>query len=160
MRQDVHICREPGNTVQRGGTQPAGVCVLVQLQLSARNAAQEALHAQVKGRVIPLHRVQQIPHQHLQPQFLCNFAHHGCLRGFARLNLAAGELPAAAVLTLRAFHRQHLPRLIQNEGCHHLHDSGHRVHARDDSITGSPMQTDTDTAGRFSSLQRWRKSVE
>lgn len=132
----------------------------MQLHFAALNSAEIAAHAQVKSRVIPLHRVQQIPHLHLQAQFLGNFTSHGCLRGFARLNLAAGKLPAAAVLVLRALHRQHLARLIQNEGGHYFHDSGYRVHARDDSITGSPMQTDTDTAGRFSSLQRWGKSVE
>ena len=160
MRQDVHICRKPGDTVQRCSIQPAGFSVLVQLQLPARNAALEALHAQVKSRVIPLHRVQQIPHLHLQPQLLRNFTHHSGLRGFPRLNLTARELPAAAVLALRAFYSQHLPRLIQDEGSHHFHDSRLRIHARDDSTTGSRMQTDTDTAGRFSSLQRRGKSVE
>ena len=160
MRQDVHICRKPGDTVQRSSIQPAGFSMLVQLQLTPGDAAEITLHAQVKGRVVPLHRVQQIPHLHLQPQLLRNFAHHCGLRGFPRLNLATRELPAAAVLALRAFYSQHLPRLIQDEGSYHFHDSGLRIHARDDSTTGSRMQTDTDTAGRFSSLQRRGKSVE
>ena len=134
--------------------------MLVQLQGAAKQAAGKALHAEVEGGVIHLDRVHELPNGNMNLQFLGNLAGQGRLRRFARLNLAAGELPAAAVLALRAFYSQHLPRLIQNEGSHHFHDSELRIHARDDSTTGSRMQTDTDTAGRFSSLQRRGKSVE
>ncbi len=132
----------------------------MQLQLAAGDAAEIAAHTQVKGRIIPLHRVQQVTYLHLKPQLLGNFARHSRLRGFPRFNLATGELPAAAVFMLLAFHSQHPARTIQYNGRHHFHNPDHFSHARNDTIANPRTQTHTDTAGEFSSLQRWGKSVE
>lgn len=160
MRQHIHICRKPRNAIQGRRVQPAGFRMLAQLQLATRDAADEALHAQMKRGVIPFYGVQQLAHLHLHAQLLTNLPRHGIPRSFTRFNLAPGKLPAPAVLMLRAFHRQHLALIIQDESRHHLHYPKILHHARHCSTTPARWQTHTDTAGVFSSLQRRGKSVE
>ena len=160
MRQHIHICRKPRHVVEGSGIQPAGVGVLAQLEFASGNPAHVTLHAQMKSRVVPLNRVQQFTHCHLQIEFLGNFAHHCSLRSLAGLNLAAGKLPAAAVLMVGTLHCQHTISAIQNNGRHHLHDSQVLHHAQDCSTLRVIWQTHTDTAGRFYGLQRRGKSVE
>ena len=134
--------------------------MLAQLQLTTQQTAHIAPHAQMKGRVVPFYGIQQLAHLHLHAQFLGYFPGNRILGRLSRLNLATRKLPSPTMLVLRAFHRQHTPLGIQNKGCHYLHNSKILAHAHDSTILQPFRQTITDTAGRFSSLQRRGKSVE
>lgn len=120
MRQHINICRKPGNRKKRNRIQPASLSMLPQLELTTADAAPVALHTQVKGGIIPLHRVRPVSHLHQESQFLLNLTGDSLARCLPRFNLATGKLPSAAVLMLRAFHRKHLPLIIQNEGSHNI----------------------------------------
>lgn len=136
--------------------------MLVQLQRTAEQAAGKALHLQVESRVIHLNRVHELLHGNLHLELLRNFAGKGRLRRFARLNLAAGELPAAVELGISAFHGQHTLFVIQNKRGDHINCSECRLShiRRHGSTNPRQRQTHTDTAERFSGLQRRGKSVE
>ncbi len=99
---------------------PASICVLPQGQLPATNAAEDAMQTHSKSRGIPLHRAQLLPRFNVQSQFLGNLAHQSRRQTLARLHLATGELPAAAVFLRRALSPQHTPLSIQYKSCHHL----------------------------------------
>lgn len=136
--------------------------MLVQLQGAAEQATGKALHAKVEGGVIHLDRVHELLNGNMNLQFLGNLAGQGRLRRFARLNLAAGELPAAIEFGIGAFHGQHTLFVIQNERGNHINCSECRLcHIRRHGSTNPRQrQTHTDTAEQFSGLQRRGKSVE
>ena len=136
--------------------------MLVQLQGAAEQATGKALHAEVEGGVIHLYSIHELLHGNLHLQLLSDFAGQGRLRRFARLNLAAGELPAAVELGISAFHGQHTLFVIQNERGNHINCSECRLcHIRRHGSTNPRQrQTHTDTAERFSGLQPRGKSVE
>ena len=136
--------------------------MLVQLQGAAEQAAGKALHAEVEGGVIHLDRVHELLYGYMKLQFLGNLAGQSRLRRFARLNLAAGELPAAIELGIGAFHRQHTLFIIQNKRGDHINCSECRLShiRRHGSTHPRQRQTHTDTAEWFSGLQRRGKSVE
>ena len=136
--------------------------MLVQLQRTAEQAAGKALHAKVEGGVIDVDRIHELLYGYMNLQFLSNFAGQGRLRRFARLNLAAGELPAAIEFGIGAFHGQHTLFVIQNKRGDHINCSECRLShiRRHGSTNPRQRQTHTDTAERFSGLQRRGKSVE
>lgn len=136
--------------------------MLVQLQGAAEQATSKALHAEVEGGVIHLDRVHKLLNGNMKLQFLGNLASQGRLRRFARLNLAAGELPAAIEFGIGAFHGQHTLFVIQNKRGDHINCSECRLShiRRHGSTNPRQRQTHTDTAERFSGLQRRGKSVE
>ena len=136
--------------------------MLVQLQSAAEQATGKALHAKVEGGVIHLDRVHELLNGNMKLQFLGNLAGQGRLRRFARLNLAAGELPAAIEFGIGAFHGQHTLFVIQNKRGNHINCSECRLCHIRRHVSTNPRQwqTHTDTAERFSGLQRRGKSVE
>ena len=136
--------------------------MLVQLQGAAEQATGKALHAEVEGGVIHLYSIHELLHGNLHLQFLSNFASQSHLRGFARLNLAAGELPAAIEFGIGAFHGQHTLFVIQNKRGDHINCSECRLSHIRRHVSTNPRQrqTHTDTAEWFSGLQRRGKSVE
>lgn len=129
MRQHVYIRRQPRDTVQRGGGKPAVVCVFFQLHFTRRNGAGKAVHAQVKGGVVPLYGVQQLTYLHGEAQFLTQFAHHGILRAFRWLYLATGELPTTVVLVGWALGGKYSALGIINHRCYHLYRLALLCHA-------------------------------
>ena len=136
--------------------------MLVQLQGAAEQAAGKALHAKVEGGVIHVDRIHELLYGYMNLQFLGNLAGQSRLRRFARLNLAAGELPAAIEFGIGAFHGQHTLFVIQNKRGNHINRSESRLShiARHGSTNRRRRQTHTDTAERFSDLQPRGKSVE
>ena len=136
--------------------------MLVQLQSAAEQTAGKTLHAEVEGGVIHLYSIHELLHGNLHLQFLSNLAGKGRLRRFARLNLAAGELPAAIEFGIGAFHGQHTLFVIQNKRGNHINCSECRLShiRRYGSTNPRQRQTHTDTAEWFSGLQRRGKSVE
>ncbi len=136
--------------------------MLVQLQSAAEQAADKALHTEMEVGIIHLYSIHELLHGNMNLQLLGNLASQGHLRRFARLNLAAGELPAAIELGISAFHRQHALFIIQNERGNHINCSECRLShiRRHGSTNPRQRQTHTDTAERFSGLQRRGKSVE
>ena len=136
--------------------------MLVQLQGAAEQATGKALHAEVEGGVIHLDRVHELLNGNMNLQLLGNLAGQGRLRRFARLNLAAGELPAAIEFGIGAFHGQHTLFVIQNKRGDHINCSECRLShiRRHGSTNPRQRQTHTDTAEQFSGLQRRGKSVE
>ena len=162
MRQHIHIRGQPAHRIQLISREPAEIGMLVQLQRAAEQMAGKTLHLQVEGGVIHLYGIHEMLHGNLHLKLLRNFAGKGLLRRFARLNLAAGELPAAIEFGIGAFHGQHTLFVIQNKRGDHINCSECRLShiRRHGSTNPRQRQTHTDTAERFSGLQRRGKSVE
>jgi len=82
--------------------QPADVRRLFGVERSGIRRAPEAVHRQVKERVIVFHPVDQLANDDLCTEFLSDLAHERLLGRLARLKFSAGKLPSAFELTVTA----------------------------------------------------------
>ena len=88
------VSRQPVHAFQQVFAQPPCRLMLLQRQTSALHAAPEAMHRQVKLRVVPLHRFHESFHHYSRFQFLPYFPFQRLLSALPGLHLPPGKLPA------------------------------------------------------------------
>ena len=113
------------DVVAPAAAKPPGRLRLIEDQVSPHDAAPEALHREVKRRVIILDRVDQLLNSDLRVELFQNLPPQRLLRGLARLDLPAGELPAALEVSVAAGGREDFSVPVDDGGddfyCFHFH---------------------------------------
>ena len=105
MTELIHkplIRRKPSDGVQGFGSEPGGGFVFIQMKRVRKERAQEAVHGQMKIRIVPLDGFQQVANLDFRIQFFLDFTHKSLLRALPALDLSAGELPPALPLAITA----------------------------------------------------------
>ena len=124
----VSSCRNSGTLFQELRYPFAGTAVqfrqdssLVFLQnnILRDKLTEEAVHREVKGRIIMLNRLKQAPYPYIRIKFLFNLPHKSLFARFSRLNLSSRELPAVLKLAVSPLRGKN-PAVLNYNCCNNL----------------------------------------
>ena len=109
-----NICWQPLHAVQFVFREPSCRLMFIQVQRLCLQGAEVAMHLQVKGRIIILHRTKEFIHADVCRKFLANLPYQRFFRCFPSLHFPARELPPVLPLTISPLSGENLIFLANN----------------------------------------------
>ena len=117
---EVAVGREPADAVELVGREPACGLVLFEAEVVALQVAAEAVHGEVEVGIVPFDGLDEVLDGDVRLKLFPQLALEGLLGAFARLYLAAGELPVAFPLALAALGGEEASGVVVDDGGCHL----------------------------------------